>query len=445
VIPGLRHLPSLRAAWDGVSTSFWFLPLLMSAAGAVLALLAPFLDAIASPLAYTATRTDALQLLGMILTSMITMASLVFSLTLVALTLAASQFGPRLIRTYMARRQTQFILGTYALTIVFCLLLIARIGRMPDDAVVAPASLPLAIGLTLLSVLLLILHTHTLARSMLSETIIDLEGAELEAGIASLGPFDDTSAEDPQALLPPDFDRDAHRTGVPRQGYVQAIDFAALVKAAQEADVLIAFRFRPGDYLIAHGREIALHPAHLVTPALEDAVARTFALGPHRTPVQDPAFSIRHLVEIGARALSRGVNDPFTAVAVIDRLSGSLARLMTARLPPGVFRDDGGSVRVLCGRPTWASLLGGAFDQLRQDGADKPLVAIHLAEAMARVAETARTTDQTRALRQELRLLTDAAERRIADAHDRAAVTSRVATATEALDAADRAIRDGCR
>jgi uncharacterized membrane protein len=416
----------------------------MSAAGAALALAAPHLDA-TTPYAYTATRTDALALLGMILTSMITMASLVFSLTLVALTLAASQFGPRLIRTYMARRQTQLILGTYALTIVFCLLLVARIGRMPDDAVIAPASLPLATGLTLLSVLLLILHTHTLARSMLSETIIDLEGAELEAGIAALGPFDDASAEDPEALLPPDVARDAHRTGVPRQGYVQAIDFGALVKAAQEAGVLVAFRFRPGDYLIAHGREIAVHPAGRVTPALEDSIGRAFALGPYRTPVQDPAFSIRHLVEIGARALSHAVNDPYTAVAVIDRLSGSLARLMTARLPPGVFRDADGAVRVLCERPTWASLLGGAFDQLRQNGADKPLVAIHLAEAVARVAETTVSPAQTKALRHELRLLADAAEARIDAAHDRAAVAARVAAATEALDAAERAIRAGCR
>ena len=187
----------------------------MSAAGAALAFLSPRLDAGASRLDYTATRADALQLLGMILTSMITMASLVFSLTLVALTLAASQFGPRLIRTYMARRQTQFILGTYAMTIVFCVLLIARLGRAPDETVTAPASLPLAIGLTLLSVLLLILHTHTLARSMLSETIIDLEGAELEAGIASLGPFDDAAEDDPEVLLPPGFERDARRTGVP--------------------------------------------------------------------------------------------------------------------------------------------------------------------------------------------------------------------------------------
>jgi uncharacterized membrane protein len=416
----------------------------MSAAGAALAILSPRLDT-CTALAYTATRADALALVGMILTSMITMASLVFSLTLVALTLAASQLGPRLIRTYMARRQTQFILGTYAMTIVYCLLLIARLGQAPDETVTAPVSLPLAIGLTLLSVLLLIIHTHTLARSMLSETIIDLEGAELEAGIASLGPFDDAAEDDPEALLPPGFERDARRTGVSRQGYVQAIDFSALVEAAREADVLIAFRFSPGDYLIAHGREIAVHPGGRVTPAVENAISGAFALGPHRTPVQDPAFSIRHLVEIGARALSHAVNDPYTAVAVIDRLSGSLARLMTARLPPGVFRDAEGNVRVLCKRPTWASLLGGAFDQLRQNGAGTPLVAIHLAEAIARVAETARIPDQTRALREELRLLSGAAERRIEDAHDRAAVAARIAVATDALDVAARAIRDGCR
>jgi uncharacterized membrane protein len=438
----VRHIQSLRAAWDDVSTSFWFVPTLMAIGGAVLAALAPTLDAWAeerAPFAYVIARGDALQLLGTILTSMITMASLVFSITMVVLTLATTQFGPRLIRTYMARWQTQVVLGTFSMTIVFCLLLIARVGQTQGEAASAPASIPAAIGLTLVSVLMLILHIHLLARSMLSETIIELVGKELDDGIPELERLRDGGTdEDPAAVLPPDFDETARRLGPPRQGYVQAIDMADLVETASAADILIGFQFRAGDYLIAGGRQIGVHPGDRATTGVQQRVVRAFKLGPHRTPVQDVAYSIRHLVEIAARALSPGVNDPYTAAAVVDRLSGSLARLMAARMPPGVFRDAAGQVRVVCERPTHASLLSAAFDQIRQSGADKPLVLIHLAQAVGRIAEVLRTQIQAQALHDQLRLIAETAEARVDNGDDRAAVARAVASALEALDDAER-------
>jgi uncharacterized membrane protein len=210
------------------------------------------------------------------------------------------------------------------------------------------------------------------------------------------------------------------------------------VATAETADILIGFRFRAGDYLIAGGRQIGVHPAARATGDVERRVSRAFTLGPHRTPVQDVAFSIRHLVEIAARALSPGVNDPYTAAAVVDRLSGSLARLMAARMPPGVFRDAAGQVRVVCERPTHASLVSAGFDQIRQSGSDKPLVLIHLARAVGRIADVLRTQDQAQALRDQLRLIAETAEARVDNADDRAAVARAVASALEELDDAER-------
>jgi uncharacterized membrane protein len=360
---------------------------------------------------------------------------------MVVLTLAAAQFGPRLIRTYMARRQTQAVLGTFAMTIVYCLLLIARIAQAGGESASAPLSIPAALGLTLVSVIMLIFHIHLLARSMLSETIIELVGQELDGSIGELRPLDDGDAgEDAEAALPPRFEAEARRVGVPRQGYVQAIDIADLVEAAEEGGVVIAFAFRAGDYVIAEGRQIGIHPAQRADPELVRRVAEAFAIGPHRTPVQDVGFSIRHLVEIAARALSPGVNDPYTAAAVVDRLSGSLAGLMARRHPAGVFRDGTGTVRVVCGRPTHASLVGAAFDQIRQSGADKPLVLIHLAEAVGRIAEAVRTGGQVDLLRTQLRLVGEAGERGVASADDRAAVAASILSARAALDEAARRV-----
>jgi uncharacterized membrane protein len=443
-----RHDERLRATWDAVGTSFWFVPTLMAVGGAALAAISPQMDAWAADsarFAYEIPREDALQLLSTILTSMITMTSLVFSITMVVLTLAANQYGPRLIRNYMADRQTQVILGAFAMTIVFCLLLIVRIGQAERDGATASVSIPVAVGLTLVSVMMLILHIHLLARSMLSETMIERVGRELDAGIAELEPLQGAEdEEEPEAVLPTDFDRNAHVVGVSRQGYVQAIDFAVLVLAAEEADVVLGFRFKPGDYLIAGGRQIGIHPADRATPDLEEKVVQAFTIGSQRTPVQDVGFSIRHLVEIAARALSPGVNDPYTAAAVVDRASASLSTLMTVRLPPGVLRDEAGAVRVVCERPTYESLISVAFDQVRQSGAEKPLVLIHLARAIGRIADAVRTGEQVDLLRNQLRLIGDTVDRGVQSADDRAAVAGPLTSAHDALNDAKRRISGPC-
>ncbi|MFN4100646.1 MAG: DUF2254 domain-containing protein [Pararhodobacter sp.] len=433
------HAQVLRAAWDNIRTSFWFVPVLMACAGLVLAALGPALDRLMTGhlLAYRIGREDALQGLSTILTSMFTMTSLVFSITVVVLTLGASQFGPRLIRNFMARKLTQIVLGTYVMTIVFCLLLLARLGRGEGAQAAAPFTLPLAFGLTLASVILLIFHIHLLARSMQSETIIGLVGTELDDGISQL----ETSGDDREEtgnLLPEGFEKNARYIGVPRQGYVQTIEFDALTDVAHRAGLLVVFDFRPGDYVIVGGRQIGLYPASAVTPQVEQQILRTVTLGDNRTPVQDLEFSIRHLVEIAVRALSPGINDPYTATAVIDRLSGSLSRLMAARMPAGLFRDTAGEVRVICERPTHASLIGSAFDQIRQSGSDKPLVLIHMAQAIGRLAEAAPTPELVSVLGGELGLIRETAMRCVGRAADRDAVTKRIAAAQSALHAAGR-------
>jgi uncharacterized membrane protein len=152
--------------------------------------------------------------------------------------------------------------------------------------------------------------------------------------------------------------------------------------------------------------------------------------------VQDPEFSIRHLVEIGVRALSPGVNDPYTAVAVVHRLSASLSHLMGRALPPGVFRDKSGMVRVVCQRPSYASLTEAALDQIRQNGADKPLVVIHLLEAIARIAEHVSLPSQVEVLLKQLRIIEEDAGREIANGSDRADVKARVGKAREIVEGA---------
>ncbi|QIR86518.1 DUF2254 domain-containing protein (plasmid) [Paracoccus sp. AK26] len=200
-----------RALWDAVRTSLWFLPAIMGVlalgltAGA-LALdegLGQGSDESFPRIIYVSAPDQARELLATVLTSMITMASLVFSITMVVLTLAAGQFGPRLIRNFMGRLQTQFVLGTFVLTIIYCLMLLASIG--PGDAGGSNAylSVTVAIGLALFSVALLVLYIHDLATSIMSETLIETVGRELDQGVRDLRPLGQT--DDPEQALPEDF------------------------------------------------------------------------------------------------------------------------------------------------------------------------------------------------------------------------------------------------
>ena len=432
-----RYLHFLRAHWDAIRTSFWFMPMLMGAVAIAMAAVAPVVDGAigkdAHWLIYVGAPTDARDLVGTLLSSMITMTSLVFSITMVVLTLAASQFGPRLVRNFMASRRTQFVFGSYVMTITFCLLVFASIGWREGEGPHPYASVSVAIGLTLVSVALLILHIHGLARSLLSETVIELVGRELDDGIAKLEPLEDGPEDEPEAALPADFEANAAFCGLRRGGYIQAIEFASLVEIARDADVLIGLRFRAGDYVVENGEDIGIYPADRASPELRDALARAFTTNAHRTPVQDLEFSIRHLVEIAVRALSPGINDPYTAAAVIDRLSASLARLANMTMPPGVLRDGEGDVRVICEQSTYGTLLGATFHQIRQNGGDKPLIVIHLLNAISRMVPHVRTESQRDALREELRRVSETARRQIDDPADLTKIEEHAGAAAKAL------------
>jgi uncharacterized membrane protein len=430
----------LRTLWDTLRTSFWFVPALMGVGGGLVTALCLMLERTASATArgapwfvYVGAPDDARTVVSTLLSSMMTMVSLVFSITIVVLTLAANQFGPRLIRNFMASPQTQLVLGTFIMTIVHCLLALSAIGWRQEEEPLSFFTVSAAILLSLISVALLVLHIHSLARSIMSEPVIARVGAELDDTLDTFGRLQGPQP-DPEAALPHDFQELARFFGPATTGYVRAIDFDRLVDAARQADVLVGLTFRAGDFVVADSQGIGIYPGDRATPELLAAVAEAVEVGIDRTPVQDPDFAIRHLVEIAVRALSPGINDPYTAIAAINQLSASLARLMDRNLPDAVLHDREGTLRVLCPRPTYGSLIAVAFDQIRQNGGGKPAVVIHLLQAIERLAPHVRTGDQKHALLEELETILETAARAVPDAADRSDIDRRAKAARSALE-----------
>jgi uncharacterized membrane protein len=220
-----------------------------------------------------------------------------------------------------------------------------------------------------------------------------------------------------------------------RQGYIQVIDYEALVRTAATRRLVLEMRVRAGHHLLRDGQHVLVHGP--LAPD-EDATGenrKAFTVGSFRTPAQDPEHGIRQLVEIGTRALSPGTNDHFTAMAVIDRRSRIVEDVFENGVQPRLLHDDRRALRVIADRADIAGLLDAAFHPLRQAGADHPAILIHMADAVGALASAVRSGDQRVALGEQLlRLEQSAALGRMADV-DRADTIRRVTEARRTLAA----------
>lgn len=407
--------PRLLTLWQNLRSSLWALPLLMVLVAAVAAILAVHLPVRQGEdpvwFLYSGDAEDAPQFLSNLVTAMITMATLVISITMVVLTLAAQQLGPRLIRSFMADRRTQATLGLFVATVVYLLLVLRTTygdsGSVPNLAVTGGTVL------VLLCLVALLVFVHHLARSIIADNTIDRVGASLDADIARLLP--ESSAE--QAKAP---SKRPAETGAPLKvkssGYVQAVDYRGLVEIAHEADAVIELSFKPGRHLVEGTNFAWIAPAAAATDAHEKIQDCVFFSG-ERASVQDLETSIRQLVEVAMRALSPSISDPFTAMAVIDRLTTSLAKIMKRGMPQCVWTDEDDKVRLLAPRSTFADIVEEAFRQIRQHAQDQPAVLIRLVESIGQLMEQADNT-QRAVLEEQIKIVVETGRRNIAQKQD---------------------------
>ncbi len=389
-------LPKLAALWERLRTSLWFLPGLMIAAAVVSAWIAVNveiqLDASGAVWWINqGSAEEASNLLSSLLGSLITMATLVISITMVVLTLAAGQLGPRLIRSFVADWRTQGVVGLFISTIVYMLLVFRLLDGDLDRSAVPHFAVTLATALVFACLMALLYYVHFLSRSIVADTVVNRVGAELDRAVRRDLP--DATGD------PPQFERPATEPpagfGLPRSGYVQAIDHESLARAAAGRGALVELLIRPGHHVLK-GREHALvWPASALDEDFGSMIAGTVLVGDDRTAHEDIEFSVRQLVEIALRALSAGINDPFTAIAAIDRLAASLALAMERGDAPRIWLDEQGGVRVVAAAPTFEGIADLAFDQIRQAAAGMPAVLIRLADTLGALVSKAADAKQS--------------------------------------------------
>lgn len=437
----------LLTTWDHLRTSLWLIPSAMILAAVGLAITMLQVDAGHGTedqgrawWINSGDGEDARNLLSTLLSAMITMATMAFSVTVVALTLAANAYGSRLIRIFRADLRTQTVLGTFAMTIVYCLLVLRSIHGKAPMPEVPHAAVTVGTVLSLVCVLALLAFIQGVARSIVADEVVRRVRRDSDKAVLALPELtSDRAPEHVPADLPPDFDGRAARIPLPGEGYVQMVDYDRLVRWAEAHDAIVRLDFRAGDFVVNGDRRVLIYPPPSDPVRARAEIDAFITSGDERTPTQDLEFAIRHLVEVALRALSPGINDPFTATVVIDRLRGVLSRLMERALPPETLRDRSHRVRVYRQTTTYGGILDAALHQIRQAGSSHPAVLIHLLEAIARIAEHARLDEQRKALVRHAALIRAAGQRDVSEPADLADIEEsfrRAMTACRTFDAA---------
>jgi uncharacterized membrane protein len=433
--------------WDCVRSSFWFLPAVMVSGAMLLAFGTVALD---EPLTnwlkfhldwtFTGGAEGASSLLGAIAGSMITIAGVVFSMTLVALSLASSQLGPRLLRNFMRDTTTQIVLGTFVATFLYCLLVLRTIRRAEEIIFVPHLSVSLGMLLAVVSVGLLIYFIHHVSVSIQANEIVARVGTELIEGVEHLFPENTGHGSARISTVPPEadfldmFDREARPIVSAGDGYLQFIDHDDLMALAMQEDVVIRLVRRQGNYVIASRPLALVWPGNRVTDHLMERVCSAFALGKQRTFGQDIEFAVNQLVEIAIRALSPGVNDPFTAMTCVDHLGSALCRLAQRDMPSPYRHDEKAQLRVIIPVVTFSDVTDVAFNQIRQYGHSCTAVTIRLLETIAEVAEFAHRPEDRVALLRHANMIVRGARDGLLEEEDRQEVEKRFQFANQLLN-----------
>src|SRR4051812_24395280 len=347
----------------------WVLPALLIVAGVLAALGLSEIDKAAGydlvPASVVGTATTAQQVLSLLAQAVLNLATVVLSLTLVAVQLAMGQFSPRIVRALQADRRNQAAIGVFLGTFAYAMLAMREIDDQHNQVPGLTVLVAYVLGLACLVGLLV--YIHQVSQSLRVAGIIDLVGDETRAQLEQRFPADPGAAG-------PDHDGGAPGVQVAyasTSGVVTLIDRDAVIEAARSAGACVELVPMMGDFVPA-GAPLARISGGVVP---EDAVLRHVRLERERTHEHDPAYGIRKLVDIAERASSDPFDDPTTTVQAIDRLHDCLRLLAGRRLPSGRYVDAAGAPRLLVRELQWPGYVRLAFDEVRLVASQNPQTA----------------------------------------------------------------------
>lgn len=399
--------------WELLRTSYWVIPALMCVLAIVLAILCQEIDQRVSPspdsrldFLYFGGPEGARAVLSTIAGSMITVAGVTFSITIVALANASTQFGPRLLRNFMKDTANQVVLGTFLATFVYCLMTLRTVRGLEDFQFVPQASVAVGFALALLSISVLIFFIHHIATSLHASTIIAGVGKELEDAVDALFPetlgestSDESEVED---LSDPESEVEPGVIESTDLGYVVGIDEDRLMRIARDRDLVLKLLEQPGSFIFPGLPLMEVYPsAGTDREELANQLNSAVLVNSQRTPTQDIGFLFDELVEIALRALSPGVNDPQTATTCVHWLTAGFSKLSQRKIPSKYRFDEQMRLRVIASPISVSGTLDRVFGQLVHAAGDNGFVLRELLDAIEGIGKAGGSAMQPGALLQQ--------------------------------------------
>lgn len=448
--PALSKRTHRVAGWrrEALRTTLWLIPTVTMVVAGVLFAVTYGIDRAAYNndvhLATWISRDSAdaaRQVLIAIAAAVITVAGVVFSITILALTLASQQFGPRMLRNFIRDRGTQWTFGVLVGTFVFSVLALGSVangGRRGDF--VPQLSIAVALGLMLLSLGVLVYFIHHVATSIqlpsvvagiaadFSTTVDEVHGEAARFGGAQ--PDNGMSVAEIMVRM----DESGALVLARRSGFLQAVGHDRLLAIATSCGGVVRLLNRPGHFLV-EGRPVAVVWPADAADSVAAALDRAHVVGASRTLTQDIAFAADQLVEIALRALSPAVNDTFTALNCIDWLGDGLCKIAGRPMPDGIYRDASGQVRLIDEVITFERLVKGAYDKVRQAGRGMPAVLIRQLENLEKNVQHATGRSQREALLRQAEMILRNSEQSVPEERDRADVRAAYETVVAAVPA----------
>ncbi len=365
-------------------TPFWVLPAMWCVIAVAAGFILPELDEHSAdwfPLVFEGGPEGARTLLSTIAGAMISVTGLVFSITIVVLQLASSQFSPRVLRNFLDSRITQHTLGVFAASFVYSLTVLRSIVDGPDsiNLYVPQLAVTASFLLVITAVGMFLAFIHNITLSISVATIVHQVAEQIRSLLGSLPAAEEEADPAPADLAPLQLETTACAV---RSGYLDALDLPALVRLGADYNVRVALLHPRGSFIPENAPLATVSGAGLleVNDEWNAAVDQCLTLRRERTMQEDISYGIRRLVDIAERALSPGTNDPTTAVLVLDELHDILGRMAVAPERAAIHHDDDGVVRLVTREWSFARYVDLAVDEIAHWGASSLQVPARLAE-----------------------------------------------------------------
>lgn len=375
-----------------LTATLWFLPALLAVCGIVLAFVMVGIDHLLNSRFGSLARyfevepSGASGVLGIIAGSTITVAGTVYSITIVALTLASTQFSPRILRNFMRDTGNQFVLGVLVGIFAYCIIVLRTIKTGGDESAIFVPSIAVVFGvlLGLVGVGVLIYFIHHVATSIQATSIISTIAAETVAEIEAKYSFSYDAKQFDKEIIGGLSAKKWHKIPAAETGYLQNADTDALFEIAERDDLIVEMRRRVGEFTIKGLPLLQIAPKNAdyrIDDALTAEFNAAYDIGSFRTVEGDVAFGLRQIVDISLKALSAAINDTTTALSCVDYLTAIMVSLAKRPSCPPLYFCKG-ELRLVINQQRFEDYFDLAFNQIRQNAAGNVAVILRLLNAM---------------------------------------------------------------